>query len=230
MPINNTGIPLASHWYRSCFRAVYLGFAIAMASASIVIAPAHATLLISNRAPHAATWKHLYSQLPSAWKTSRMIRVVEVSDTEMERLVSATVGTGNNRANDNSVVDACYQGAGENEEDPPTITLRASLTGEQASLIFTHEYGHFIWEQVLPVDERSRFAHIWREQKRLHRLVTAYAGDSVEEGFAEDFAHFLRKSALLHKRDSRGWKYLNELLLAQSESTSYAKGEEAPSP
>ncbi|HLK57613.1 MAG TPA: hypothetical protein VKU00_13695 [Chthonomonadaceae bacterium] len=170
-----------------------------------------AELRIDTETPHAATWRKIYEQLPDAWKSSRIVVVREVSDAEMERLVAQTEGGSNNRSDDGSVVDGVFQ-PGEKEEDPDTITLRESLRGSEVDMVFTHEYGHFVWDIRMTRAQRDQYRRIWKVQKHQGSLVTRYAGDSPEEGFAEAFAYFLRKSSVLKRRDADSWNFLNGLL------------------
>ncbi len=93
-----------------------------------------------------------------------------------------------------------------------TISLRETLHGDQAAFVFAHEYGHYVWEDLLTESQRANYGRLWRIQKRARHLVTAYARDSVEEGFAEAFAHYLRKPSLLRKRDARSSAFLADLL------------------
>ena len=173
--------------------------------------PASADLTIAGESPHAAMWRKVYQQLPDAWKSSRSVVVQEVSDAEMERIVARTEGESSSRAQDNAVVDGCFE-PGQQDNVPDTITLRETLRGQDAELVFTHEYGHFVWDSRLTRAQRDQYRRVWREQKRQKHLITEYAGDSAEEGFAEAFAYFLRKSPTLHRRDAESWKFLNDLL------------------
>ena len=52
-----------------------------------------------------------------------------------------------------------------------------------------------------------------------HRLITAYAADSVVEGFAEAFAHYLRRPWLLRRRDIDSEEFLEEWLDSRKRST-----------
>jgi hypothetical protein len=172
---------------------------------------AFAALRVADSAPHALLWRRLYDRMPDFWKSERAVVVQEVSRAEMERLVARTGGYSGSHAHDNSVVDGCYQPNGEDENSPATITLRETLRGDEAALVFTHEYGHFAWEERLSEAQRACYRRLWREQKRARHLVTRYAGDSQEEGFAEAFAYFLQKPAALRRRDPRSWQFLNDL-------------------
>lgn len=203
---------LPSPHFRSSVRRL-LGALLSVALGVILIGrarPVSAELLIAEDQPHAALWKQLYSQLPDVWKTDTHVVVKEVSSAEMAHLVAQVEG-GDNREDDNSVVDGCYE-PGARDGEPDTITLLSSLKGLDAELVFTHEYGHFVWDNLLTRSQRNQYRQIWKRQKASGHLVTRYAGDDVEEGFAEAFAYYLRRPATLKRRDTGSCKFLNGVL------------------
>jgi hypothetical protein len=172
---------------------------------------AQAALRVADSAPHAALWRRLYDRMPDFWRIERAVIVQEVSRAEMERLVERAGGNRGGHAHDHSVVDGCYQPDREDENGPATITLRETLQGEEAALVFTHEYGHLVWDARLSESQRACYRRLWHAQSRAHHLVTRYAGDSQEEGFAEAFAYFLQNPAALQRRDPRSWQFLHDL-------------------
>ncbi len=173
--------------------------------------PARAVLRYSEDSPHAALWQRIYDRMPACWKSPRPVLVQEVSDEEMDHLVARTSHRNpEERSDEDSLVDGCYENSGE-ADSTPTITLRESLRGEDAALVFAHEYGHFVWEQFVSRAERAQYIRLWRHQKRVGHLVTEYAGDSPEEGFAEAFSFFLRNPALLQRRDRVSSLFLQDL-------------------
>jgi hypothetical protein len=163
-----------------------------------------------NDVPNADLWRRVYAQMPEAWKTDRLILVRQLTESQMDRLID-DIG-GNDNQHGDTVVDGCYQSGGAADEAFGTISLRETLHGELAAFVFAHEYGHYVWDDLLTEEQRSSYTHLWKVQKRAKHLVTGYAGDSVDEGFAEAFAHFLRKPALLRKRDPRSAAFLTNLL------------------
>ena len=170
---------------------------------------AQASLWVREDARHSEQWRRLYNEVPNTWKTQQDIKVRELPPRDMERLIADLEG-GEADRHDDSIVDGCYQN--ESEDEPtPIITLSENLRGEQAALVFTHEYGHFVWNTILNDHERSRYTRIWRNQSRAHHLVTEYASDSEEEGFAEAFAYFLRKPTQLQRRDPASLRFLHDL-------------------
>lgn len=174
-----------------------------------------ATIQFNARSPHTVLWRGIYEHLPAVWKARTPLVVREVSDSEMDRLVAESGGD-DNRQDDNSVVDGCFLDAGDGPDEPPSITLRQTLEGEDAALVFTHEYGHYVWAEILNDGERSQYERIWRTDRRHHHLVTGYAAESDEEGFAETFAYFIRKPELERHRDLDGFTFFRGMLTAHA--------------
>lgn len=181
---------------------------IAATLACLALTPAHSQIRYRAESAHGTLWRRLYSQLPAAWKARELVYVREITDEEMDRFVEKFEGP---NSKDNSIVDGCYQANVASEETAGQITLRQSLRGENAALVFVHEYGHYVWGNVLTSADRARYRRIWRDQKRNRSLITDYAGDSDEEGFAEAFAYYIRKPAMLRRIDSRSAGFLGEL-------------------
>ncbi len=174
----------------------------------LTLTPAHAQIRFRADAAHGSLWRNLYSRLPVAWKARELVYVREVTDDDMDRFVERFEGP---NSKDNSIVDGCYQANRASDDTAGQITLRQSLRGENAALVFVHEYGHYVWSSVLTNGDRARYHRVWREQKRTRNLVTEYAGDSDEEGFAEAFAYFIRKPGILRRLDSRSSTFMTEM-------------------
>jgi len=181
-------------------------FWIIVASLLAAWQPARAQLRFPVNSIHGTLWRRLYVGLPSTWKAQDLVYVRELSDEEMDHFIDEFEGP-NSKAD--SIVDGCYQGSRGRQESAGEITLRESLRGENAALVFMHEYGHYIWANLLTDGERTRYHRLWREQKRVRSLVTAYAAESDEEGFAEAFAYFIRRPIHLRKSDITSWKFLS---------------------
>jgi hypothetical protein len=181
----------------------------------LALRPAYAQLRFRADTQHGGLWRRVYGELPEAWKARQVVYVREITDSEMDRFVERFEGP-NDRKSD-SIVDGCYQADPASDEMAGRITLRRSLRGENAALVFTHEYGHYVWANVLSGADRLHYRRIWREQKRSGELVTEYAADSDEEGFAEAFAYFIRRPKALRRADARSWRFLTELEQYQAE-------------
>lgn len=174
------------------------------------VADARANLRVSGYSPHALLWKRLYEQMPDVWKGRADLVVREVSDSEMDQLVADDEGDGGQGGkNDDSVVDGYYHEGRGARDETPTITLRRTMPEDEAAFVFTHEYGHYVWYKVLTRQQRNDYVSLWRILKRSGELISRYAGDSDEEGFAEAFAHFLRKPARLRNLDPRSYRFLS---------------------
>jgi hypothetical protein len=153
----------------------------------------------------------LYEELPSPWKSRAVVVVREVTDREMVRLVEEHGDTSSRDSEDDDSVQGFFEYAGP-REDTPTIVLRESLSDAEASFVFTHEYGHFVWEEKLTRRDQDDYFRIWNRQRRARRLVSGYSEDSVVEGFAEALAHYLRRPSQLHRRDMDSEEFLRDWL------------------
>ncbi len=188
---------------------------ITLVLAAAMTRPASATLRVRNDARHAEQWFRLYDDLPRAWKTRRTVLLREMSERAITRL-AAQLGADEGDRDGDSVIDGCYQNAGYDENSPPLITVCDTLRGEQAGLVFAHEYGHFVWNELLSDEQRTRYTRLWRNQKRAHHLVTEYARDSDEEGFAEAFAYYVRRASQLTRKDPASAQFLRDLSALRS--------------
>ena len=171
-----------------------------------------ASLRIVGSPRHAAVWQQAYDHLPCCWKTDRTVTVLGLSDSDMVAFITRNGGRarleyGNNR----STVDGCYQKGGDDKGNVGTIRLCDCREEPQSAQVFLHEYGHFVWDEKLVKKQREDFKRLWRRQKTVGRLVTKYAGDNVEEGFAEVMAHFLRQPGVLRECDPASYAFIADL-------------------
>lgn len=212
---------------RACHAAVCL---LALTALVVTAKPAaRAILRVRDDARHAEQWFRLYDELPQAWKTRRAILLREMSPRDISRL-AARLGDSEADRNDDSVVDGCYQNGEAGDDGPPIITVCDTLKGDQAGLVFAHEYGHFVWNELLTEEQRVRYARVWRSQKRAHHLVTEYARESDEEGFAEAFAYFARHPSQLARKDAASTLFLRDLSAARTDAASPASSDSDSSP
>ena len=185
-----------------------LRLAVCAACCLLAVASAGAQLRYRGVTLHGGLWKRVYSQLPTAWKARQLVYVREISDRDMDRFVGQFEGP-NDRTD--SVIDGCYQKYPDPDEMAGRITLRESLHGENAALVFVHEYGHYVWSNVLTAVDRTLYQRLWREQKRAGNLVTEYAGETGEEGFAEAFAYYVRRPVTLRRLDPQSNRFLRNV-------------------
>jgi len=175
--------------------------------------PADASLRILDSPHHGALWQHIYDRLPTLWKTDQTVRVEEVPIETLNANAddpdpSDLTGDGNDNHNAD-LADGEYV-EDEDSAEPPTIRLADSLDDEHSGLIFAHEYGHFVWNNKLSRSQRRDYRNLWRRQRRAGHLVTDYASESPEEGFAEAFSYFLQKPDQLKRKDMESWRFLTQ--------------------
>ena len=173
-----------------------------------LVAESNAEIHIRHATPRAKLWKKLYEQLPTRWKTTRDILVSVVPESELEKIVASNSNADSSK-DEESQIDGCYQNSGSSK--PIKITLRDTLRGKEAELVFTHEYAHYIWDELLTEKQRGIYANHWATQKGLNRLMTDYASESVEEGFAEAFAYYLRQPKNLRRKDTLSYQFMSGL-------------------
>ena len=94
------------------------------------------------------------------------------------------------------------------EDNPPQITLRVPPSGALDMYTFAHEYGHYVWFEVLRADDRRRYEALYKKQRASHHLVTPYAATDVEEGFAEAFSFYANEPPILAHRDPASFQFL----------------------
>lgn len=104
------------------------------------------------------------------------------------------------------------------EDGPPTVTLRSTSDTDDLSFTFAHEYGHYVWQDLLTKAERKRYEQIYNKQRAAHHLVTAYAATELDEGFAEAFSFYAMEPPVLEKRDPLSFRFLSTLHLTGANS------------
>ena len=175
--------------------------------------PASASLRIIDSPHHAALWQRIYDRLPALWKTDQTIRAEEVPIAELNPDSDipdpSDVNGGESDNHNSDLADGEYV-EDEDSDEPPTIRLADTLDEVNSSLVFAHEYGHFVWNDKLTRAQRRAYRHLWLRQMRAGHLVTNYASDSPEEGFAEAFSYFLQKPDQLKRKDMESWRFLNQ--------------------
>lgn len=169
---------------------------------------ARADLVFDSNTPHQAMWQQVYDAFPNAWKTRKKIVVEVVSAQAMNQLFQHALGQA-----PSDVVDGCYYLGGDRIDADATILLLNTLQGAQAREVFAHEYGHFVWDQLLTQQERDAYTTLWNRQRQRHCLVSRYAATSVEEGFAEAFASYVCAPQKLQAADMPSDKFLAQLKL-----------------
>lgn len=149
--------------------------------------------------------------IPAKFQARGPFEVQPLSDFDMdEYLRGDSDDAQNDSQNSSSQDDDNYEIDGVFVDDPPRITLRVSEPDAIDFDTFAHEYGHYVWFDLLTKGDRKRYRAVYDKQKAAHRLITDYAADSVEEGFAEAFAADVNTPAALLHQDSLSYRFLAE--------------------
>ncbi len=175
---------------------------------------APAQISVSGPATPAANaltaWSRLH--IPAKFQTHGKVEVQPLSDAAMDDYLhsdpdnDAESGDANN---DSHSEDSAEEIDGVFTDDPPQIYLRVSDPAQIDYATFAHEYGHYVWFDLLTNADRKRYKAIYEHQKAAHRLISDYAGESLEEGFAEAFsADIVTPAALLHQ-DPLSYQFLS---------------------
>lgn len=144
--------------------------------------------------------------IPQCWRTNAVVKVNILNDRDMNGYIRE--GSDDHFANteaDDSI-DGIY------ESGPPTITLRGSITNLSLPYTFAHEYGHYFWQSQLTAQDRKAYSEIYNREKKARHLVTEYAQDGVDEGFAEAFSFYVVSKVILSKKDASSTKFLDDVL------------------
>lgn len=149
-----------------------------------------------------AAWSRLH--IPAKFQARGKVRVQTLSDAAMDDYLQSDpdsdTDSSNNANNASNSEDSAEEIDGVFSDDPPQIFLRVPDPAQIDYATFAHEYGHYVWFDLLTQDDRKRYKAIYEHQKSAHRLITDYAGESLEEGFAEAFsADITAPAALLHQ-------------------------------
>jgi hypothetical protein len=144
--------------------------------------------------------------IPACFRPKSDVVVRQLTDSEMNAyLNSGNPGNQNDRSgNDdsNDDIDGVF------ENDPARITLRLPNTGQLDMFTFAHEYGHFVWFNLMSRDDHKKYEAIYNHQRAVHHLVTRYASTDLEEGFAEAFSFYVGEPEILQHRDAASYDFL----------------------
>ena len=185
-----------------------------MALLLLLCRPAPAQISVADPSAPAAhtltSWSRLH--IPAKFQTHDKVEVQPLSDAAMDDYLhsdpdnDAESGDANNDSNSE---DSAEEIDGVFTDDPPQIFLRVSDPSQIDYATFAHEYGHYVWFDLLTDTDRKRYKVIYERQKAAHRLISDYAGESLEEGFAEAFsADIVTPAALLHQ-DPLSYQFLS---------------------
>ena len=143
--------------------------------------------------------------IPAKFQAHGTFEVRPLSDFDMdEYLHGDSDDTQNNSQDDDDEIDGVFV------DDPPCITLRIGEADTIDFDTFAHEYGHYVWFDLLTRADRRRYGAVYDKQKAAHHLITDYAAESVEEGFAEAFAADINAPLSLLHQDPLSYRFLSD--------------------
>ena len=145
--------------------------------------------------------------IPTRYQARGRFEVHPLTDNQMEAyLAEGQPGADpdQNSHTDEGEIDGIF------EDNPPRITLRIPDTDPPDMFTFAHEYGHYVWFNLLSKDDRKHYGSLYKKQKAAHHLVTRYAETNAEEGFAEAFSFYANEAPLLLHRDPVSYQFLTQ--------------------
>ncbi|MCW3058896.1 MAG: hypothetical protein JWQ02_717 [Capsulimonas sp.] len=188
-----------------------LGFAGAhSAQAEIVVSGSNAVVC-----PPLQAWCEHH--IPRMFQPKTRVSVRNLSDRQMAAYLAGDQNavepdqdpkSSHTSGGDDDDIDGIY------ENGPPRITLRIPKSGAVDMMTFTHEYGHYVWFNLISKNDRNRYEKIYKRQAAANHLVTRYAATDLEEGFAEAFSFYVNQPQLLERRDSVSSDFFRGLLNA----------------
>lgn len=178
---------------------------------------AQADIVVDGADP---TWNHNIQDwcdhhIPTAYRTRDHIMVRLLNDRQMTAYLDSGKpddssndrqqhqSPDSNNANDDNDIDGVF------EDGPPRVTLRLSGASMPDMFTFAHEYGHYVWFDLLSAADRKHYQAIYQKQRAQKHLVTDYAGTDVEEGFAEAFSFYVAAPTMLSHRDAESSRFLD---------------------
>lgn len=180
-------------------------------AAGLLLAPSRAGAQIVVTGPATPAARSLTAwftrHIPARFQARGRFEVNPLSDAEMRDYLRAN---DDGRDQDQSAHADDGDIDGVFEADPDRITLRIPSSGRPDLYTFAHEYGHYVWFNLLSRDDKRRYEGLYRRQKAAHHLVTRYAQTDTEEGFAEAFSFYLNDPALLLRRDVLSSQFLSQ--------------------
>ena len=145
--------------------------------------------------------------IPAKFQAHAKVEVQALSDDAMDDYLRTDTDDQSDSKSgsddDNEDIDGVFS------DDPPQIFLRVPDPAHPDFATFAHEYGHYVWFDVMTQDDHKRYKAIYDRQKAAHHLVSEYAADSLEEGFAEAFSVDMTNPAALLRQDPLSYQFLS---------------------
>ena len=165
--------------------------------------PSSAQIIVAGPATltaHALTvW--FGQHIPAKFQAHSPVEVQPLSDAAMDDYLQSDPDSDHDTSSDEEI-DGVFT------DDPPQIYLRVSDADQIDIPTFAHEYGHYVWFDLLTKEDRKRYKAVYERQKSAHRLVSSYAAESLEEGFAEAFSVDVTDPAALLHQDPLSFQFL----------------------
>ena len=203
-----------------------LGRVLAPLSFALLAAPCSASADLSIAGPATPTALMLSNwyqhRLPACFAAIDSMTLYPLRDRDMDAyLTSIGLSDGTSYADSSDgEIDGLFV------ERQKRISVRVNPAGGVDMETLSHEYGHYVWFHLFDKCKRGEYRAIYKQQSRLHELVSDYAATNLEEGFAEAFAYFLVDPAKLNAADPASYRFLQEYV-AQRDDEDTAKPQPA---
>jgi len=178
-------------------------------AAGLLLAPCGAQAQLAVTGPptpaSAALTVWFEHHIPAKFRAKGPFEVHPLTDSQMAAYLQDGESDGQpdqSSHSDDGEIDGIF------EDDPPRITLLIPEAGSPDMFTFAHEYGHYVWFNLLSKDDRKRYDTLYKKQKAARHLVTRYAETNTEEGFAEAFSFYANEPPLLLRRDPASSQFL----------------------
>jgi hypothetical protein len=145
-------------------------------------------------------------KIPSAFKIAEPLVVREMSQSELIDYINSGSGKYSSRkevVSHSDDIDGVY------DSNPPRIGVRIEGNGKVDNFTFAHEYGHYVWFDLMKKADRKSYEAVYNKSRDAGRLVTDYASVGVDEGFAEAFSFYVNLPQDLKYRDPESFAYLD---------------------
>jgi len=158
--------------------------------------------------PESATQSLLswYDQnIPAVYKATCPLIVHELTETAMLDYINSGSGAhSRKKANvkDSDDIDGVF------DNNPPRIAVELGDDGLADTSTFAHEYGHYVWFDLMDKSDRKAYERIYKHSKDKKALVSDYAYENVEEGFAEAFSFYTNEPQELQRLDPDSYEFL----------------------
>lgn len=187
------------------FTRICLVFLLLPTFGALSARPACAQMVVSSPVPAPArSLSAWYAQhIPQRFRAVSRLSVRELPETQMNLyLHDGSTEASHSEGDDLGDVDGVY------ESRPDRMALRLPPAGKVDMYTFAHEYGHYVWFRLLSESDRARYGVLYKHVRLSGHLVTPYAQNGVEEGFAEAFSFYVAQPPILAARDPASFQFL----------------------